>query len=462
MQLPRIIQGGMGVGISGWQLAGAVASAGQLGVVSGISLDEILIRRLQLGDPGGHMRRALSHFPLKDMAKHIIDKFFKETGKSADEPFVQNTLPKDGLTEEREDLVVAGSFAEIFLAREGHKGAVGVNLLEKIQEFCMPTLYGAMLAGVDFVTMGAGIPREIPGILDRFSKNLSASFRTAVTNALGSDDFKLAFDPTRYGQEKPLKRPKFLAIIASNVLALTLAKKSNGKVDGFIIEGPTAGGHNAPPRGAMILDENEEPVYGSKDEVDLEKIKELGLPFWLAGGYSVKGKLKEALDKGAQGIQAGTPFMLCAESGLTPELKDEVMRSSHEVRTDPYASPTGFPFKVALIPGTLSDDEVFQARPRICNLGYLREKYKKEDGSIGYRCSAEPVAAYEAKGGKLENALKSKCLCNALLANIGLGSVYKNGYHEAPLITIGNIVNDTNFVNSRISAKEVIDYLMEL
>ena len=36
--LPQIIQGGMGVGISGWPLARAVAQAGQLGVVSGTAL----------------------------------------------------------------------------------------------------------------------------------------------------------------------------------------------------------------------------------------------------------------------------------------------------------------------------------------------------------------------------------------------------------------------------------------
>ncbi|MGD8321328.1 MAG: hypothetical protein PVJ02_12765, partial [Gemmatimonadota bacterium] len=36
---PVIIQGGMGVGISGWRLARAVSSRGQLGVVSGTALD---------------------------------------------------------------------------------------------------------------------------------------------------------------------------------------------------------------------------------------------------------------------------------------------------------------------------------------------------------------------------------------------------------------------------------------
>ena len=47
MVLPQIIQGGMGVGISNWQLAQAVSRRGQLGVVSGTALDQMLARRLQ-------------------------------------------------------------------------------------------------------------------------------------------------------------------------------------------------------------------------------------------------------------------------------------------------------------------------------------------------------------------------------------------------------------------------------
>ena len=64
MSQPVIIQAGMGVGVSNWVLANAVARMGGLGVVSGTALDSVLIRRLQSGDPGGHIERALSHFPI--------------------------------------------------------------------------------------------------------------------------------------------------------------------------------------------------------------------------------------------------------------------------------------------------------------------------------------------------------------------------------------------------------------
>src|SRR5471030_339853 len=78
--LPRIIQGGMGVGISGWRLAKAVSSLGQLGLIAGTALDRVMIRRLQTGDPGGHIRRALDHFPFHDMAERIWSKYYIEGG----------------------------------------------------------------------------------------------------------------------------------------------------------------------------------------------------------------------------------------------------------------------------------------------------------------------------------------------------------------------------------------------
>jgi len=53
------------------------------------------------------------------------------------------------------------------------------------------------------------------------------------------------------------------------------------------------------------------------------------------------------------------------------------------VFTDPIASPTGFPFKVVRMPGTLSEADPYAARTRICDLGYLRHLYRKPDGTAG-------------------------------------------------------------------------------
>ena len=241
-----------------------------------------------------------------------------------------------------------------------------------------------------------------------------------------------------------LKRPFFLGIVASATLAMTLARKSSGQVNGFIVEGETAGGHNAPPRGAMQLNGEGEPVYGPRDVVELEKIRALELPFWLAGSYGAAGKLAEALNLGAVGIQVGTAFAFCEESGICPDLKQQVFQLSREgslrVFTDPLASPTGFPFKVVQLSGTLSDAGSVPTRERCCDLGYLRHAYRKEDGTTGYRCPAEPVADFVRKGGTPEETKGRECVCNGLMATIGLAQVNSENVPDLPLVTAGNEV----------------------
>ena len=131
------------------------------------------------------------------------------------------------------------------------------------------------------------------------------------------------FDPVAFcgGQIPWLERPKFLAIISSATLATMLARKATGHVDGFIVEGPTAGGHNAPPRGPLQLNERGEPIYGERDVADLAAIAALGRPFWLAGSYGDPERVVEALADGAAGVQVGTAFAYCDESGLPENIR---------------------------------------------------------------------------------------------------------------------------------------------
>jgi nitronate monooxygenase len=273
---------------------------------------------------------------------------------------------------------------------------------------------------------------------------------------------------TCFGETAPLKRPKFLAIISSATLAMTLARKSSGKVDGFIIEGPSAGGHNAPPRGPLACNDRGEPIYGDRDVPDLERIRDLGLPFWMAGSYAGSGKLAEALSLGAAGIQVGTAFAFCDESGLDPQLKrrviEQALSGTVDVVCDPVASPTGFPFKVVQLDGTLSDARTYGQRERKCDLGYLRSAYHKPDGITGYRCSAEPVRHYLVKGGDVADTGGRKCLCNGLLAAIGLGQTQDGGYLEPPLLTAGESVAEIGqfLSGSRRSyaAADVVQHLL--
>lgn len=443
-EYPKIIQGGMGAGVSHWMLAQAVSHLGQLGVVSGTAIDQIFVRRLQEGDPGGHMRRGLECFPFRKMADRIWKAYYIPGGKAEDQPY--KTLPKHTKDNSREliELCIVANFVEISLAREGHDNPVGINYLEKIQMPHLPSLYGAMLAGVAYVLMGAGIPLKIPGVLDRLANHEPASYTLQVTGAQEGDDTTIDFAPRDFMEVElpPLVRPRFLAIVASNTLAVTFLRKANGRVDGFVVEGPTAGGHNAPPRGHLQLNEAGEPIYGDRDVVNLEKMREMRVPFWLAGGYGTAAKLREALAAGATGIQVGTAFAFCAESGLRDDYKQALLRRAisgeAKVFTNPVASPTGYPFKIARLENTLSEREVYEARPRVCDLGYLREAYRTEAGTIDYRCAGEPLSVYLAKGGKAEDTVGRVCLCNALVANIGLPQVRGGKYVERGVVTSGD------------------------
>ena len=194
----------------------------------------------------------------------------------------------------------------------------------------------------------------------------------------------------------------------------------------------------------------------------------MGVPFWLAGGYGNAEKLREALQQGAAGIQVGTAFAFSQESGMRPDLKKELMAQARTgsgvVFTDPLASPTGFPFKVALLEGTSSELPIYQERRRVCDLGYLREPYAGQDGRIGYRCAAEPVENYVAKGGKIEDTVGRKCLCNALMANIGHAQTRKVDVVEPALVTVGDDLNTiANFLapgRESYSAADVVKSLL--
>jgi nitronate monooxygenase len=460
----------MGIGVSSWTLAQAVARRGQLGVVSGTALDSLFVRRLQDGDIGGHMRRAMENFPIPEVSAEVLKRYFLPEGRAPEQPYRAVPMYKQVVNSMRHQLTMLANFAEVYLAKEGHDNPVGINLLTKVQMPNLGSLYGAMLAGVDFVLMGAGIPKEIPGALDKLSQHEPASIRFDV-EGLDRDEVEyLTFDPREHwlgGVPTPLKRPAFLPIIASNSLATMLLRKSTGRIDGFIIEAPTAGGHNAPPRGGTQLDVRGEPVYGERDEVDLAKIRDLGLPFWLAGGTGSPEALAAAVEVGAAGIQVGTLFAYCDEAGVTAEMKERVLRrvvsDEIDVHTDPRASPTGFPFKVVQLDDTVASLPVYQARERVCDLGYLRSAYKDDRGRVNYRCAAEPVDTFVKKGGDLDETTGRKCLCNALLADVGHGQLREGGFVERPLLTSGDdLVRMGRFLQgrTRYSADDVLDYLL--
>jgi len=474
----------MGVQVSSWTLAREVARNGELGVISGTAMETVVCRWMQLGDPNGIYRRALAAFPDQAMVKRYMDKYFVEGGKSPDKPFKQPPMWTIDLNPDLVEAAVIGNFAEVWLAKHEDNGQpvksdklgfVGINCLTKIQLPTIPSLYGALLADVDYVLMGAGIPMEVPGILDRLAAHEDCKLAIDVDNHDGP--IWSPFSPRAFWEragrpdiaQKPLKRPNFLPIVGSVTLAQAMLKRATGAgptkgIQGFVIEMPTAGGHNAPPRGfkydaaakshKLSLNDRGEPIYGEKDEVDLVKFRDAtkGLPFYLAGYYARPEKLQEVLALGGAGIQVGTSFAFSKESGLAHDVKQFVLRTVLDgdlsVFTDPVASPTGFPFKVLELEDSLSSKDHYEKRPRVCNLGYLRTPYQRVDGKIAYRCASEPIEDYLKKDGDLAATEGRKCLCNGLMANAGLPqlSPFKKigtdeRYVEEVLITAGDDIN---------------------
>ena len=454
---PKIIQGGMGVAVSNWNLARAVSLNGQMGVVSGTALDTVLIRRLQDGDKDGAMRRAIAAFPCQRMGEAIVRRWYREEGRGDKEAYELKPLPKGEMGRREMELLIVAGFVEVFLAKEGHSGWVGINFLEKIQIPTLPTLLGAMLAGVDVVLVGGGIPLFIPSVLDAFARFQRAEIKIHVQDASPEKAPRMSLDPQEFFPDFKacLARPLFFAIVSSEVLAKSLIRKLGSGISGLVVEHHVAGGHNAPPR--------RDDTYGERDECDPRRIAALGKPFWLAGGKASPAALQAALDCGAQGVQIGSAFACSDESGILKSIKRATIQAYRDGVlkwvTDFKASPTGYPFKRVRMAGH-SDSTDARA---MCTLGYLRHVFEDVKGQIAYRCPASVKKVFYAKGGKPEAAEGKLCLCNGLLATVGLGQTKRDGTSERPLLTLGE---DLSFLDALLSpsklsysADELIAYL---
>jgi NAD(P)H-dependent flavin oxidoreductase YrpB (nitropropane dioxygenase family) len=277
------------------------------------------------------------------------------------------------------------------------------------------------------------------------------------------EEFVLAFGPKQVAggrfAAQPLTTPVFLAIVSLEDLAKALAASTSAPPDGFIIEHHTAGGHNANPVGPLLRDELGQPIYSNKDEADLAAIRNLAIPFWLAGGYGSRAGLQKALAAGANGVQAGTVFALAEEAALKEGVDDADL-----VRTTIF-SPTGFSFKVVQIEETLADDEVYASRRRICDIGILQQRgFHKADEQgervLFQRCPAGPIENFVKNRGVERNTDERRCLCNGLLACVGLGQVkeiHGEVVEEPAIVTLGNHLDGVR----RLSRQGQVHYFVQ-
>jgi NAD(P)H-dependent flavin oxidoreductase YrpB (nitropropane dioxygenase family) len=479
----QLIQGGMGVYVSNWRLAQAVAAerpGATAGTVSGTALDVVYVRLLQLGDPGGHTRRALAAFDSlfgTGIGQKITDRYFIAGGKAPDARFksapmqilhAQSSVPAAlgqagepshvplQLDAEIIELLIATGFAEVWLAKEGHSGNIFINFLNKIELPLMYVMYGAMLAGVDGVIVGAGNPDGLAARCSHLANHQAVTKNLAVLYQEAGEAFTITFDPQQVADgaftKTPLKRPAFLAIVALEGLVQALAASASEAPDGFIIEHHTAGGHNANPVGPLHLDATGQPIYSQLDDPDLAAIRNVGLPFWMAGGYGSYEQLLAAQAAGAIGVQTGSVFALAEESGLGADYRSAILKELRNGTDDAALvhttmfSPTGFSFKVVQLKNTLADQEVYESRRRVCDIGLLQQVGLSKPGEDGartlfQRCAAAPIEGYIHKRGLERNTEDRRCLCNGLLACVGLGQVkhlHGKWQEEPAIVTLGN------------------------
>jgi nitronate monooxygenase len=479
----KLIQGGMGVYVSNWRMAKAVAMEKPCitaGTVSGTGLDWVYVRLLQLGDPGGHVHRAMAAFDARfgvDIGRNICERYFIAGGKAPTARFknapqlavlglegsnvisqpVQPPEPVALVMDNNTiELLIATGFAEVWLAKEGHNGNIFINFLKKVELPLVYTMYGAMLASVNGVIVGAGNPDGLPAIRSRLANHESVNIDISVLYREPGEVFYLPFDPHLVADGKlaqyPLQRPAFLAIASLENLVISLAHSQSEAPDGFIVEHHTAGGHNAGPQGLIQIEKREQPKYSELDEPDIDAIQRVGLPFWLAGGYGSHEKLLQALDAGATGVQAGSIFALTEESGIKSVYRTAILNEIKKGTDDAALiqttmfSPTGFPFKVVQLNDTLANEAVYTARPRVCDIGLLQQSGLTKPDADGkrrlfLRCSAAPAAGFIGKRGLLQNTENRRCLCNGLLACVGLGQVNEQSgvpQSEPAIVTLGN------------------------
>jgi nitronate monooxygenase len=495
LQKIKLIQGGMGVYVSNWRLARAVAMEKPgitAGTVSGTGLDIVYVRLLQLGDPGGHVRCALAAFDAQfgvSIGQKILNRYFIDGGKvpaarfkNAPKQMVRTQNGSDiipvpvqpaapvALTMETDtvELLIATGFCEVWLARQGQGTPQGqstlqgdnskifINFLHKVELPLIYTMYGAMLAGVDGVIVGAGNPDGLPAVCSRLAEHAAVTSELSVMYRESGETFRITFDPRLAAEGKlaqnPLRRPAFLAIVSLENLVQSLAQSQTEAPDGFIIEHHTAGGHNAGPQGPLKKDDKGQPIYGPEDEPDLQAIRQVGRPFWLAGGYGSREKLGQALAAGATGVQVGSAFALAEESGMKSIYRSAILNELKKGTDDSRLvlttlfSPTGFPFKVVQLEDTLADDAVYAARLRVCDIGLLQQRGLSKPAADGtrrlfQRCPAAALDDFVSKRGLPLNTEGRRCLCNGLLACVGLGQVgFLNGekMEEPAIVTLGN------------------------
>ncbi|GFZ32096.1 2-nitropropane dioxygenase [Clostridium zeae] len=308
-----IVQGGMGVGISLSTLASAVAKEGGIGVISAV---------------GTGMEE-------KDLGTNFLE---------ANRRALRNEIRK---------------------AKAQTSGIIGVNIMVALSDY-KEIVKVSVEEGVDIIFSGAGLPMELPNLVDKQSKT------------------KLV--------------PIVSSARAASIISRRWIEKYNYVPDAFVVEGPMAGGH---------LGFKEEQIYDSNYSLEkivpevLDEIKkyetkhDVNIPVIVGGGIFSGADINKFIKMGASGVQMGTRFVATYECDASMEFKQSYIDCKEEDIVI-IKSPVGLPGR-AIRNRFIDDAKNDLKHPFNCPFKCIQTcDYKKSPYCIS-------LALFNAKKGNLKN-----------------------------------------------------------
>ena len=251
-----IVQGGMGVGISLSGLASAVANEGGIGVIAGAMVG---------------MREP-------DVASAPVEANVRALRR------------------------------EIEKARAATRGIIGVNIMVATRGY-EEYVRQAVLAGVDLIISGAGLPVTLPQAVREAEEEIGAQGRTLLA-------------------------PICSSLKSAEVIFHYWEKKYHRLPDLVVIEGPLAGGHLGFDRSQL------EDIAALHYEEEVKRIlaavgrraEEAGktIPVVMAGGIYDRRDAQPWLELGADGVQMATRFVTTWECDAAQAYKDAYLKAEKE------------------------------------------------------------------------------------------------------------------------------------
>ncbi|MFC1756383.1 NAD(P)H-dependent flavin oxidoreductase [Patescibacteria group bacterium] len=256
---PPIIQGGMGVRVSRSGLAAAVANEGAIGVIAGVGLGKFENR------------------PGKEFIQ-VNDNAFRE---------------------------------EIRKAKKMTTGTIGVNLMVVLSNY-ENLVRVADEESVDLIFSGAGLPFDLPGLVNN-------------------------------------KAIKLVPIVSSARAFSVICKKWKKKYDKFpdavVVEGSMAGGHVGFSYKDILNDETPALDEILLEVIDIANSFDEQIPVIAAGGIFDGKDIARVINLGASGVQMGTRFVCTNECDVHGKFKKAYLNAKKEDIVI-ISSPVGMPGRV--------------------------------------------------------------------------------------------------------------------